>query len=68
MLGEMSGTTEVVVTEPVRLVPHRLQKIRTIRVAPAPGAPKDAKPVDGRDESVWTFTYPVVPVRAPAAR
>lgn len=68
-IGEMSGTTEVVlVTEPVRPVPHRLQKMRTIRVAPAPRAPKDAKPVDVRDESVWAFTYPAVPVHAPATR
>jgi hypothetical protein len=47
----------VLVTEPGRLVPHRLEKTRTIRLAPAPGYPEGAKPVEGKDVTVWTFTY-----------
>jgi hypothetical protein len=63
MLGEMSTTTEVIlVTDPARLVPHRLEKIRTMTVRPGAGAPPDATPMSGRDATVWTFHY------APAAR
>ena len=63
-LGEMAGSTEVtLVTEPGRLVPHRLTRTRAVRVAPAADAPKDAKPVDRRDESTWTFRYSAVPAR-----
>ncbi len=58
-LGEMSAVTDfTLVTEPARLVPHRLEKVRTTRIAPAPGAAADARPAEGRDESVWSFTYP----------
>ncbi len=66
VLGEMAAVTEVVlVTEPARLIPHRLEKTRTVRVAPGLGAPKGVSPVEGRDTSVWTFTYPAAPTTAP---
>lgn len=57
MLGEMSAVTEVaLVTEPARLVPHRMAKVRKMRVASAPGAAPQP-PAEGRDASVYTFTY-----------
>jgi hypothetical protein len=58
-LGELSAVNEaVLITDPARLLPYRLEKTRTVTVAPGPEAPQEAKPVTGRDTTVWTFTYP----------
>jgi hypothetical protein len=58
LMGEMAMTTDVVVvTDPTNLVPYRFEKTRTTRISPGPNAPADAKPMEGRDVSVWTFTY-----------
>jgi len=57
-VGEMSADMEaVLVAEPGRLVPHRLEKTRMMSVRPGPGAPEDAKPIEGKDVTVWIFTY-----------
>lgn len=58
-LGEMSAVNEaVLVTDPARLLPYRLEKTRTMTVAPSQRAPQEAKAISGRDTTVWTFTYP----------
>lgn len=58
MLGELSAVTEIVlVTEPARLVPHRLEKVRTMRSARSAGSPAEAAAGERRDATVYTFTY-----------
>jgi hypothetical protein len=58
MLGDMSAVNEaVLVTDPARLVPYRLEKSSTTTVRPGAGAGKDAKPLTGKDTTVYVFTY-----------
>jgi len=57
-LGAVEEAT--LVTEPARLIPHRLAVTKTVDLRPAAGEPRSQV-----DRTTWTFDYPM-PAKAPA--
>jgi hypothetical protein len=57
-LGEMPVAVDVaLVTDPATLAPYRLELTRTTRAPPKSDGPDGAKPLDGKDVTVYTFVY-----------